>query len=634
MTVGVEQSWVRCPACGVGLLLLEQADPATGMVTGSCGHRAYSGYLAELVYLQRRSAWLSDRVKDGGPAPAPEVASAYGVWDVRPVAGHPGAAVLAQATDAGAELPPRASPPPRGPSAPGLQGLLLAVGALLLVVSALVFTAVAWPRLGALGQTAAVLTATVGSAAAAVRVRRRLRGTAEALAVVSVGLALVAVAAAPGLGLLPSRWLALDSGYWTIALLLLAVVAVPLGRRTGLRAWTWLGWLLVGLSLLVTAVTVASALGQTPSLVAAVAGGAAVLGCLLGTAGWWVPEVDDDRQPLALAGTLVVLVAGAVIAGLALSREALPAATGSTVLVGLCLLLVGWRLLSAAPAVRHLTVVLGAVVLGVAAAMGLSVLDTSVGTAVVAAGAGVAVLLLGIARRVPAQAAMVAVAVWLTWWALAASAAVVSVPSTAPPDQAGAAFLLVIGAGLVVAGRVGDGWLRTLPWAGAVIAYAGLVVVLPEGYPDVVEAWTLPLAVLLAAAGVVSGRDRDLPTGVRWGPAVTVALVPSALATWSAPWVSGVDQPVGPPLLRLALVLVVGAALLVVGVRLRAGGLVLPAAAAVSVAALAQVWSGLQGLPRWLAMALVGVALVAAGARFEWVRAEGRRAGAWVRGLE
>jgi hypothetical protein len=49
---------------------------------------------------------------------------------------------------------------------------------------------------------------------------------------------------------------------------------------------------------------------------------------------------------------------------------------------------------------------------------------------------------------------------------------------------------------------------------------------------------------------------------------------------------------------------------------------------------LAQVWTGLQGLPRWLALAMVGAALVAAGARFEWVRAEGRRASAWVRGLE
>jgi hypothetical protein len=334
------------------------------------------------------------------------------------------------------------------------------------------------------------------------------------------------------------------------------------------------------------------------------------------------------------AGGVVVLVAGAVIGGLALSREALPAATAATFVVGATLLLVGWRLLGSASTVRRLVVLLGAVVLGAAAAMALSVPDTSVGTAVVAASAGVVVLLLGIKRGIPAHAVVVAAAGWLTWWALAASAAVVSVLPAEGAEQAWAAFLLVVGTGLVVAGRMGDGWIRLLPWAGAVSVYGGLVLGRPEGYPDTVEAWTLPLAALLAVAGAVSARDRDVPSGVRWGPAVTVALVPSALVTWSAPWVTGSAAPVGPSLLRLLLVLVVGAAVLVVGVRLRAGGLVVPAAVAVALAALAQVWTGLQGLPRWLALALVGAVLVAAGARFEWVRAEGRRAGAWVRGLE
>jgi hypothetical protein len=637
MTVGAEPSWVRCPACGVGLLLLENADPQTGMVTGTCGHQAYSGYLAELLYLQQRSAWLSDRVTDGAPAPAPEVALAYGVWDVRPppAAAVPDAAHVAAAGPPALTAPfPAPSPRPAAPSGSGLQGVLLALGALLLVVSAVVFTAVAWPRLGALGQTAAVLTATVGSALAAVRLRRRLHGTAEALAVVSVGLALVSLAAAPGLGLLPSRWLDLDSGYWTIGLVLLAVLAVSAARRTGLRAWCWLGWLLVGLAVLVTAVTVVSALGETPSTLAAVFAGAAVLGCLLATGGWWLAEVDDDRQPLVLAGVIVVLVAGAVIGGLALAREALPAAAAATVVVGVSLLLIGGWLLRGQPGARGVVLLAGAVVLGAAAGMVLAIPVTSVGTAVVAAAAGVGVLLAGIRRERAAQAAAVAAALWAAWMALTASAGVVSALPTGPPEQAWAAFLVVVGTGLVLAGRMGDGWVRALPWAGVLLAYAGLVVALPEGFPDAVEAWTLPLAALLAVAGAVSGRDRNVSTELRWGPAVTVALVPSAVAAWSAPWVTGADEPVGLPLLRLVLVLVVGAAVLVVGVRLRWGGLVLPAAAAVTLAALAQVWTGLQGLPRWLALAVVGGVLVAAGARFEWVRAEGRRAGAWVRGLQ
>jgi hypothetical protein len=98
--------------------------------------------------------------------------------------------------------------------------------------------------------------------------------------------------------------------------------------------------------------------------------------------------------------------------------------------------------------------------------------------------------------------------------------------------------------------------------------------------------------------------------------------------------VSGEDlDTVGWPLLRLVLVLVVSAAVLVLGVRLHSLGLVVPAAAAVLLAGLAQLWTGLQALPRWLALALVGAALVAAGARFEWVRAEGRRARGWLREL-
>jgi hypothetical protein len=56
----------------------------------------------------------------------------------------------------------------------------------------------------------------------------------------------------------------------------------------------------------------------------------------------------------------------------------------------------------------------------------------------------------------------------------------------------------------------------------------------------------------------------------RWAPALVVALVPSALACWTAPWVDpgAVDGgPVGEDLPRLAVVLVVSALLLVAGAR-------------------------------------------------------------------
>jgi ribosomal protein S18 acetylase RimI-like enzyme len=56
--------------CGVGLLVLERADPVTGMVTGTCGHRAFAGYVAELLHLEQRADWLTDRVKVQEAPPA------------------------------------------------------------------------------------------------------------------------------------------------------------------------------------------------------------------------------------------------------------------------------------------------------------------------------------------------------------------------------------------------------------------------------------------------------------------------------------------------------------------------------------------------------------------------------------
>lgn len=55
--------------------------------------------------------------------------------------------------------------------------------------------------------------------------------------------------------------------------------------------------------------------------------------------------------------------------------------------------------------------------------------------------------------------------------------------------------------------------------------------------------------------------------------------------------------------------------------------------AAVAVADSAQLWGGLQMLPRWLALASIGGALVLAGARFEGVRSQRHRARGRARAL-
>jgi hypothetical protein len=203
--------------------------------------------------------------------------------------------------------------------------------------------------------------------------------------------------------------------------------------------------------------------------------------------------------------------------------------------------------------------------------------------------------------------------------------------SSVVPDASG---ILLAGVALacLAAAWLGNGAtsLSWLAWPAAPLALAAAALVMPEGYPDVLEAWTLPFAVALLISGLVACRGRPASSLERIGPAVTLALLPSALATWGAPWVTGSDDDPTGHLVRLVLVLAVGGALAVVGARMSALGALLPAVSALVVAAAAQLWTGLEALPRWVALGLVGALLVLAGARFEWVRSEGRRAHAWM----
>jgi hypothetical protein len=113
-----------------------------------------------------------------------------------------------------------------------------------------------------------------------------------------------------------------------------------------------------------------------------------------------------------------------------------------------------------------------------------------------------------------------------------------------------------------------------------------------------------------------------------------MALIPSAVATWAAPWALDVSN-LGTTghLVRLGAVLVASVIAMVLGARLRLGGLLIPASLALGIAALAQVWSGLANLPRWVGLAIAGTLLVVAGARLERLRAQGRRTVGWVEGL-
>ncbi len=137
--------------------------------------------------------------------------------------------------------PPPGTPPPAAvPPAPReewsgarVRALLLWLGAALLGLSALTFTAVAWSRLGDGGRALLLLAFTAVVTALAVGLRRSLPATAEAFAGLAVVLVLVDVYAARRAGLAGAMswqlWWAIGTA---VAAGFAAVLGVLVGRRT------------------------------------------------------------------------------------------------------------------------------------------------------------------------------------------------------------------------------------------------------------------------------------------------------------------------------------------------------------------------------------------------------------------
>ena len=601
------------------------------MCTCRCGHRAYAGYVAEADSLSARSGWLAARIAAGDPAPAPELHQQYRIWSP-PGPAHPvtgGDRSLPRDT---IQQPPptalAAQPTGVGPSGtPSAQTVLLAVGALLLVIAGAVFAAVVWDRLGALGQVALMLVATFGVGALAIRLRRGLTGTAESLAAVAAGLAAVDVMAAPLLGLLPSRWVNDPTLYPAVALGALGVALLLLHRRFGLRAWSWLGWLglLVGAWCVVPAVATATdAMDSEAWVFAAVAVPTlASVGMLM--AGQHARHLVDQSAALVTVGAF-----GLATGALATTVGVLSSATNRNgALLTTALTAGAFGIWAVRDRGRSQWANLGATALaGITVALLLSMPPDPqpvwLAGAVALAGlvVGLVTWLVAADRTLVATGAL---AVWIPWAVVRMSAAPDAGADDLVASQLSWLSLLVAIVAFILAW-----WTPGLGWAGALLAMIAMSLA-PVTWADPLETFTLPFAALLLGAGLLWRRRGPTPS-LQWlGPAVATALLPSAAATWLAPWAVDVwSETTTTHLVRLAAVLVGGVIAVVLGARHHLAGLFVPGAIALVIAAGAQLWSGLETLPRWVGLAIAGTLLVVAGARIEWLRREGRRAAAWV----
>ncbi|MEZ5133191.1 MAG: hypothetical protein R2763_16005 [Mycobacterium sp.] len=113
-----------------------------------------------------------------------------------------------------------------------VRALLLWLGAALLGISAITFTAVAWSRLDDRGRAVLLLAATAAVAALPLALRRRLPMTAEAFAGLTIVLLLVDVYAVRRAGAVPGMaW----HVWWAIGIAVVAGCAAALGRFVGRR---------------------------------------------------------------------------------------------------------------------------------------------------------------------------------------------------------------------------------------------------------------------------------------------------------------------------------------------------------------------------------------------------------------
>lgn len=224
-----------CPACR-GRIDGDAACPHCGFVLGSFeAHRLWGLFVeADRLVAQGRARQQADAARAGHVA-APQRPVVEQAAAPTAAAAAPAAATASPAAAGAVEQPmPQYRPAPAPVATNWSTGsVLLGLGALCLVVAALIFATVAWGSLGILGRAVILLavTAVVG-ACAAWATRRRLTATAEALWAVFLAFIGVDVLAAVAEGLFGLDWgdFPAVSLVWTAVVLAVAVIVVLWGR--------------------------------------------------------------------------------------------------------------------------------------------------------------------------------------------------------------------------------------------------------------------------------------------------------------------------------------------------------------------------------------------------------------------
>lgn len=310
----------RCPDCAAAL-------PAAPGRCPSCGLPLTGPLAGELLRTLRRADDLLDRLRAGIAAPAPAGAV-------------PSTALYPPPSDASPVRSAAAATTRRtGLTALSVPKILLGLGAVCLLVAAVIFLAVAWSWIGVGGRTAVLLAATFATGALGVRLARGgLRIAAEALTAVSLGLVVLDLVGAQsagwlgdlegsGLVTLVGSALVVTGGVLLAALLhdsrrlVVPQLAVVLGALVAMAAVHDLldqTTAVLVVEVLVCAGAVRAVLGRSvPVIVWGLAGVGALTWSVLVLYGFWEATDGGDQVTLSGlwgAGDGVALLAAAVLA--------------------------------------------------------------------------------------------------------------------------------------------------------------------------------------------------------------------------------------------------------------------------------------------------------------------------------
>jgi hypothetical protein len=502
------------------------------------------------------------------------------------------------ATAAGSPGPSSTAPKVR---VSGAYAALVSLGAILVVAGILALTVVLWQVAGPLGQAALMASAAVLIAACAVIIRRRIPATAQALAVIAVlaWLAFAVLTARSVVGL------KIEDAGWTLALASTAVWTGLAGWRWRLRSWRIAAAICGPAAVSFAAALVAQRVGGAPALVVAgtVVGLVAVV---LAWRTWGLPSVE---RWLAV-GTAAFGAAVLAVSAVAVSHGP---ATFAWLIGGV---LVVAAACAAVPSARPVAPLLVGLAAGLTAGLGwASIWPSAVVVSVI-------VLVGMLARRVP-WAFLAPFGAALVWAFLA-----VATHEGGQPDPWWAYVLVLAVWAIAVAARAvverrAEFLVLSVP--ASVIALLWSLALATDVGTDGpwLERFTVPLAILLVAYGLLAAwLRRGLPSLVTLGPAVAVALWPSAVVGLSD------DSPT-----RLYAVLVAAAVILVVGLVTRLAGLVVPAGVALVLVALRPLSLLMSWVPNWVAYTAAGTVLIVIGARFEHVRSRAVSVRHWAQGF-